>query len=56
MVSLNDEVNEVDASAPNSDAPLSMVHSKVDSLGSLVVESTPPSLEPSQSLHSEAPF
>jgi hypothetical protein len=50
MVSLNDEVNEVDASAPNSKAFLSMVHLKVDSLWSLVVASTPPSLDPIQLL------
>jgi hypothetical protein len=46
MVSLNDEVNEVSMSAPNSEDFLSMVHPEVDSLGSLVVASTPPSLEP----------
>jgi hypothetical protein len=49
VVSLIVEVNEVDVSAPNSEAPLSMVHPEVDLLGSLVVVSTPSSLEPSES-------
>jgi hypothetical protein len=50
VVSLIDEVNEVEVSTPNSEAPLSMVHPEVDLLGSLVVVSTPSSLEPSESL------
>jgi hypothetical protein len=40
-------------------APLSMVHLEVDSIGSLAVASTPPSLEPNQSVglaDSEARF
>jgi hypothetical protein len=50
VVSLIDEVNEVDASAHNSEAPLSVVHPEVDFLGSFVVVSTPSSLKPSESL------